>query len=190
MVEFEDSESAGRVALSPRSVTERSDRDLMRVARAGSSDAAEALIERHWDGAHRIAFAILGDAHAAEDVTQDAMISLLRSIGRFDLRRPLAPWLHRIVTNRALDWRRARTRRAEVASIFASPATEVGPDSALSAALAELPPEQAALVALRYIGGYGPEEIAQMLGLRRGTVGSRLRRTLDQLRIRLEEDDG
>jgi hypothetical protein len=59
-----------------------SDRELMRPAIGGSSSAAEALVARHWDRAYRIAFAIIGDAHCAEDITQEAMVSLLGSVGR------------------------------------------------------------------------------------------------------------
>lgn len=178
------------VAPFDRQGTERSDQELVRAARAGSDEAAEALVERHWRSAYRIAYAILGDAHLAEDVTQEAMLSLLANLGRFDHRRPFAPWLHRIVSNRALDWLRVRERRAEVAPIVAPPPSEPAADPALASALASLPPEQRAVVVLRHVGGYGTNEIARMLGLRRGTVGSRLRRGLDRLRDQLEAEDG
>jgi RNA polymerase sigma-70 factor, ECF subfamily len=169
---------------------ERSDRDLLRAVRGGSDVAAEVLVERHWHRAYRIAYGILGDAHFAEDVTQEAMLSLLASVGRFDGRRPFEPWLHRIVTNRALDWLRQRNRRAEVAPLVAPRASEPAADPALAAALSSLSPDHRAVVVLRHLGGYGTNEIARMLGLRRGTVGSRLRRGLDQLRVQLEEDHG
>src|ERR1043166_8372146 len=80
------------------------DRELLRGARRGSPQAVEALIERHWDRAHRIAYGILGDAHAAEDVTQEAMLSIVKNIRRLDPYRPFGPWLHAVVSNRALDW--------------------------------------------------------------------------------------
>lgn len=169
---------------------ERTDRELLQGVRNGSDAAAEALVERHWGRAYRIAYGILGDAHAAEDVTQEAMLSLLANIGRFDARRAFEPWLHRIVSNRALDWLRGRNRRAEVAPLMAPASPEPSSDPALTAALASLPLEQRTVVVLRHLGGYGTNEIARMLGLRRGTVGSRLRRGLDQLRLRMEEDDG
>lgn len=169
---------------------ERSDRELLRAARAGSTGAAGALVARHWEGAHRIAYAILGDPHLAEDVTQEAMVSMLANLGRFDARRAFEPWLHRIVSNRALDWARARARREELPRLVAPPASSAGPDPALLAALAGLPPDQRAVVVLRHVAGYGTNEIARMLGVRRGTVGSRLRRGLDQLRRDMEEDDG
>jgi RNA polymerase sigma-70 factor (ECF subfamily) len=190
MAEFGEVHPAPRLALSGASVTEPSDNELARAAGAGSKDAAEALVERHWRSAYRIAYAILGDAHSAEDVTQEAMLSLLASIDRFDPRRAFEPWLHRIVTNRALDWLRRRDRRAEVSPALTPSIGEPATDPALSAALATLSPEHRAVVVLRHIGGYGTNEISRMLGLRRGTVGSRLRRGLDQLRAQLEEDNG
>ena len=100
--------------VDPRQEREFSDRQLIRRARDGSREAVEALIGRHWDRAHRIAYGVVGDAQAAEDVTQEAMLSLTANIGRFDPYRPFAPWLHTIVANRARDWARARARRAEV----------------------------------------------------------------------------
>lgn len=181
-----------RVSPSPLTAAgaNRSDRELMRAARAGSEAAAEALVARHWDRAHRIAFGILGDAHFAEDVTQEAMVSILANLGRFDVRRPFEPWLHRIVANRALDWARARSRREEVVRLVAPPAGSPGSDPALAEALLALPEDQRAVVVLRHVAGYGTNEIARLLGLRRGTVGSRLRRGLDQLRTQLEEGNG
>lgn len=80
-----------RVAPPPLAAAKRSDRDLLRAVQAGSEAAAEALAARHWDRAPRIAFGILGDAHFAEDVTQEAMVSVLANIGRFDVRRPFEP---------------------------------------------------------------------------------------------------
>ncbi len=196
-----------------RSTPRRSDRQLLRLARRGSREAADELIGRHWGRAHRIAFGILGDEHEAEDVTQEAMLSLVTNIGRFDPYRPFPPWLHRIVTNQALDSARARKRCAEdLATPLSAPGedgarhdvvdrggrTEPGghpsPDSAsdpaLQAALAKLSPEHRAVIVLRFVAGYGPKETGKVLGIPTGTVGSRLRRALDQLRVELEAEDG
>lgn len=174
----------------PRLLGRKRDRDLLKEARKGSDEALEALVAQHWHQAHRIAYAILGDSHMAEDVTQEAMISVLANLGRFDTRRAFEPWLHRIVANRALDWARARARHQELSRRVAPPTSVAPPDPDLIAALAELTPDHRAVVVLRFVAGYGPEEIARMLGVRRGTVGSRLRRGLDQLKTTLEDGDG
>ena len=174
----------------PRRLSKKRDRDLLKEARRGSDEALEALVAQHWHRAHRIAYGILGDPHIAEDVTQEAMISVLANFGRFDTRRAFEPWLHRIVANRALDWARARARQEEISRLVAPPASAASPDPDLVAALAGLTPDHRAVVVLRFVAGYGTGEIARMLDIQRGTVGSRLRRGLDQLKTRLEDGDG
>lgn len=168
----------------------RADAALVRAAQRGSDDAIEVLFRRHWRHAHRAAYLIVRDADAAEDIAQEAFLAAMRALGRFDRRRPFRPWLHRIVVNRAIDHARARTLRREVGeeSALESTAAEVetGLDSDLSAALAELDPEQRAAIVLRYLLEYTPGEIARMLDLPRGTVNSRLRRGLDRLAASLE----
>jgi RNA polymerase sigma-70 factor (ECF subfamily) len=166
------------------------DAALVRAAQRGSEEAVEALFRRHWRRSHRAAYLIVRDADAAEDIAQEAFLSALRALDRFDRRRPFRPWLHRIVVNRAIDHSRARTLRREVGEDAAGepaggdPEGTLDPD--LSTALAGLDPEQRAAIVLRYLLEYTPGEIARMLDLPRGTVNSRLRRGLDQLAEALE----
>lgn len=143
------------------------------------------LYSLHWRGAYRAAYLVVHDAAAAEDIAQDAFLAAVDALDRFDRRRPFAPWLHRIVINRALDWtrREALRRRVDGAeSVFEPlpPPAEIGDE--MMAALQELPAEQRAVVVLRHLLEYTPGEIAAMLDLPRGTVNSRLRRGLDRLR--------
>ena len=91
-----------------------SEASLVRAARRGSEDAVAELFARHWSPAHRAALLVTGDAAAAEDIAQEAFVAALRALESFDLRRPLRPWLHRIVVNRAIDFSRARALRAEL----------------------------------------------------------------------------
>ena len=159
----------------------------MRDAQRGSEQAIEALFRRHWRPAYRAAYLIVHDGAAAEDIAQEAFLSALRALSHFDRRLPFAPWLHRIVVNRAIDWSRARALRREVPEGVAVP-TERPQDRAddthssdLDQAVGSLPPEQRAVVVMRYLLEYTPGEIAKMLELPRGTVNSRLRRGLDSL---------
>ena len=124
------------------------------------------------------------DSAAAEDIAQEAFLAAVRNLDRFDRRRPFGPWLHRIVVNRAIDWTRARTLRAEseLLDIVAAPEQPSSLDGSLLAALAALPPEHRAVIVLRHLLEYTPGEIAELLGLPRGTVNSRLRRGLDSLK--------
>jgi RNA polymerase sigma-70 factor (ECF subfamily) len=167
-----------------------SERSLIADARAGSEDAVEELFRRYWPDLHRAAFLIVRDAAAAEDIAQEAFLAAISGLDRFDRGRPLGPWLHRIAANRAIDWSRARSVRGEIAVAEAALgqaapsqiATGIDPDDEVGAAVAALPVEQRAVVILRYLFEYTPGEIAKMLELPRGTVNSRLRRGLDQLR--------
>ena len=148
----------------------------------------EALFRVHWGPAHRAAFLIVHDSAAAEDIAQEAFLSAIRALDRFDRRRPFGPWLHRIVVNRAIDWSRARTLRREVAEPVETEAPEEGPEGwseEILAALAVLDADQRAAVVLRHLLEYTPGEIAELLELPRGTVNSRLRRGLDALEERL-----
>jgi RNA polymerase sigma-70 factor (ECF subfamily) len=168
------------------------ERAQVRAAQSGSVDAMEALYRRHWRPAYRAAYLIVQDQAAAEDIAQEAFLSALRSLDRFDRRRPFGPWLHRIVVNRAIDWARARALRREVGDLpdqAADPTSHEDDPQAheLAAALAALSPEHRAVIVLRHLLGYTPGEIAKLLGVPRGTVNSRLRRGLDQLADRLRE---
>jgi RNA polymerase sigma-70 factor (ECF subfamily) len=166
----------------------------VRAAQAGSSEGVEALFKRHWRPAYRAAYLIVQDAAAAEDIAQEAFLAALRALSRFDRRRPFAPWLHRIVVNRAIDWSRSRALRREVGEIpDRSDAAPVDPaadhrSDDLFSALAALPTEQRAVIVLRYLLEYTPAEIASLLELPRGTVNSRARRGLDAIARSLGEE--
>jgi RNA polymerase sigma-70 factor (ECF subfamily) len=162
----------------------RDERAWVRGAQRGSASDLEALFEAHWPAAHRAAYLVVHDAALAEDVAQEAFLAAIRNLDRFDRRRPVAPWLHRIVVNRAIDAARARAlrRESELTEGDASREDAEPPDSSLLRALGGLPPEQRAVVVLRHLLGYTPGEIARALDLPRGTVNSRLRRGLDAMR--------
>jgi RNA polymerase sigma-70 factor (ECF subfamily) len=175
-----------------RTIPGRDERRWVREAQSGSADALERLFRAHWPGAHRAAYLVVHDAAAAEDIAQEAFLAAVRALDRFDRRRPFAPWLHRIVVNRAIDWARARTLRRELDAESAPEPAAAEASSGehaheLAAALATLSPEHRAVIVLRYLLDYSPGEIARLLELPRGTVNSRLRRGLDQLGTGLRE---
>src|SRR5215210_5033764 len=172
----------------------REERAWIRGAQSGSASALEALFREHWPRAYRAAYLVVQDGAAAEDIAQEAFLSAIRSLDRFDRRRPFGPWLHRIVVNRAIDWARARTIRGEVggdaiAHKEARPSAPGDPYSKpMWEALGALSPEHRAVIVLRHVLEYTPGEIADLLDLPRGTVNSRLRRALDRLRDELPEE--
>jgi RNA polymerase sigma-70 factor (ECF subfamily) len=180
------------------------ERRLVAAARRGEQAAQEQLFQRHWRRMYRAAYLIVQDAGVAEDVAQEAFLAAIRALDRFDLRRPLGPWLHRIAVNRAIDLVRARELRSEVGG---EALERVGPDEQraipdrvsaghgapltdqLAAAVGALPLEQRAVVVMRYLLDYTPGEIARALELPRGTVNSRLRRGLDRLAAALAQEE-
>ena len=177
----------------------RRERGLIRRAQAGSEADLEELFRRHWRRAYRAAYLIVHDHSAAEDIAQEAFVAAIRTLERFDRSRPFGPWLGRIVTNRAIDWTRARTARREVDDEVPDVAAQAMPAAAAGSlgsvgysdevlrALAALSPEHRAVVVMRYVFEYTPGEIARALELPRGTVNSRLRRGLDALDAQLRE---
>jgi RNA polymerase sigma-70 factor, ECF subfamily len=171
----------------------RDERAWVRGAQNGSVSDLESLFRRHWPRAYRAAYLVVHDSAAAEDIAQEAFLAAVRSLDRFDRRRPFGPWLHRIVVNRAIDWSRARTLRREageagIENVAAAPAPDNPHARSLAEALAELSPEHRAVIVLRHLLDYTPGEIADLTGLPRGTVNSRLRRGLDHLALRLGDD--
>jgi RNA polymerase sigma-70 factor (ECF subfamily) len=169
------------------------ERAWIRGAQDGSTSAMEALFRHHWPRAYRAAYLVVHDSAAAEDIAQEAFLAAVRNLDRFDRRRPFGPWLHRIVVNRSIDWARSRALRREAgaaplesvaaAGVRANPHAET-----LAEGLAELSPEHRAVIVLRHLLEYTPGEIAELLGLPRGTVNSRLRRGLDELARLVGED--
>ncbi|HWC87144.1 MAG TPA: RNA polymerase sigma factor, partial [Solirubrobacteraceae bacterium] len=110
-------------------------------------------------------------------------------------RRRFAPWLGRIVVNRAIDWARARSARRETAdggreAMIEDEEHAGAYSSEVLTALTKLTPDHRAVVVLRYVLEFTPGEIARALELPRGTVNSRLRRGLDTLEAELRAELG
>jgi RNA polymerase sigma-70 factor (ECF subfamily) len=167
------------------------ERAWVRGAQGGDVSSLEALFRHHWPAAYRAAYLVVHDAAAAEDIAQEAFLAAVRNLDRFDRRRPFGPWLHRIVVNRAIDWARMRALRPEargdaLAGVAAPEQAEVA--EGVLEAIRSLSPEHRAVIVLRYLLEYTPGEIARLLDLPRGTVNSRLRRALDALRERVEDE--
>jgi RNA polymerase sigma-70 factor, ECF subfamily len=170
---------------------------LLSEARAGSEQAIALLIREHWGRCHRLAALLVGDASAAEDVAQEAMLSALRGLESFDLDRPFEPWLHRIVINEARDWLRAKARRREVIWGLEDPDEDALPEPPLPGALPDellegiraLRPAYRIVVVMRHVLDYTPAEIAAALEIPAATVRTRLRRALIELREALQPEE-
>ncbi len=154
---------------------------------------------RRYQGiAFRTAYVLSGNAADAEEAAQDGFVKAYRALGRFRRGSPLRPWLLRIVANEALNRRRSAARRERLALRAAAedrPGDAVpSPEAALLAresqerllaAVERLSDDHRDAVACRYFLQLSEEETAAALGVRRGTVKSRLARALGRLREEL-----
>ncbi|ABK66004.1 RNA polymerase sigma-70 factor [Mycobacterium avium 104] len=151
------------------------------------------LVRQHADRVYRLAYRLSGNQHDAEDLTQETFIRVFRSVQNYQP-GTFEGWLHRITTNLFLDMvrRRSRIRMEALPEDYERvPADEpnpeeiyhdsrLGPD--LQAALDSLPPEFRAAVVLCDIEGLSYEEIGATLGVKLGTVRSRIHRGRQALR--------
>lgn len=186
--------SPGEAASSRRLSAGLPDGELVRRARRGDAPAADELARRHRKPAYFFALQLLGHPDDAFDVAQDAMLRFFTKLDRFDPRRPVRPWLFRIVRNRVVDLhRRRKVRRHD--SIDAPrgedderPRVELIDESVdiegdarnkrlrrrIFRALDELTPNQREILVLRDYQDLSYAEIAETLEIPMGTVMSRL----------------
>jgi RNA polymerase sigma-70 factor (ECF subfamily) len=167
---------------------------LVADAVRGDRSAMNELLRQQYDRMYAVSRRILGNDSDAADATQDAMISVVRSMSKFDGRSSFGTWVYRITTNACLDELRRRRRRPTLAERdperdpsrdhdphTADPAAErpldrVVDKMALDAALASLPEEFRVPIVLRDVADFDYAEIAVTLGVPVGTVKSRIAR--------------
>ncbi|HKO37273.1 MAG TPA: sigma-70 family RNA polymerase sigma factor [Solirubrobacterales bacterium] len=178
------------------------DEELMPLVGRHDPEAFEVLYDRHGGAAYSLAYRIVGDRAAAEEVTQEAFISVWRSGARFDAARgSVRSWLLSVVRNRAIDFLRSRAGKApkldfdDDSALEQRPAEERTEEEALRretaaevrGALGKLPGEQSKVIELAYFGGFSHSEISRILGLPMGTVKGRMRLGLEKIRGELAE---
>lgn len=180
----------------PHELTRLADEDLLTLVERGDSEAFELLYDRHSRVAFSLAFRLLGDRQAAEDLVQDAFLAVWRNAGSYaPSRGSVRNWMLSILHNRGVDRLRtlgAMSRRQEALELVElrrpdePDAATLGIGRALAGnvrdELASLPEEQHQVLKLAYYGGFTHHEIADMTGLPLGTVKSRMRLGLDRLR--------
>jgi RNA polymerase sigma-70 factor (ECF subfamily) len=178
---------------------DKHDDDQLAVA-AGRGDRAalDALLRRHMSLIHGICRRILAHPDDALDATQEALLAIARGIHSFDGRARFTTWCYRVTTNAALDEARRRSRRPRPVETVPDAVAGGGPgiddrvadQLAIDAALAQLPAEFRAAVALRDLGGLDYAQIAEILDVPPGTVRSRIARGRAALADLLGNRDG
>ena len=177
------------------------DEDVMTLVQAGDPRAFEVLFDRHSGAAFSLAYRMVGNRVTAEDVSQEAFLSIWRSRLRYRSDRgSVRTWVLGIVHHRAIDALRRNLvhdrRRATAEGLEerqeAPELTDVEVvrrDEArqVRSAIGTLPSEQSRVVELAYFGGFTHSQIAEMLGTPIGTVKGRMRLGLEKLRRELVE---
>jgi RNA polymerase sigma-70 factor (ECF subfamily) len=185
-----------------QAVERLADEELMPLIGEKDARAFEVFYDRHGGAAYSLAYRIVGERPAAEDVTQETFVSIWRSGGRYDRARgSVRSWTLTIVRNRAIDLLRTRSGRApklgfdDETALEQRPSAEFTDEEALRretaeevrGVLGELPGEQSKVIELAYFGGFSQSEIATMLEVPLGTVKGRMRLGLEKIRGRLAE---
>ena len=170
------------------------DAELARRAREGDDDAYEQLVKRYGQIAFRVAWLVTRDRGEAEDAAQEAFVKAYYALPGFRPDSPFRPWLLKIVTNEARNRARSTRRRqglalraAAVSDGDAAPSPEAAAlggaeREALVAALNVLPSPDREVIGYRFLLGLSENETAEVLGVRPGTVKSRLSRAMTRLR--------
>jgi RNA polymerase sigma-70 factor (ECF subfamily) len=166
--------------------------DLLTQALAGEGAAFAALVRRHQRSVYSLSLRMLSDRHAAEDLAQEVFLQLYRNLSAVSSEAHLGFWLRKVTMHRAIDRLRRQPRLESAAEELAPAASEAEPadpllERRLRALVRELPPAARAVVLLRYQEDLDPVEIARTLRMPLNTVKSHLRRSLAQLRERLDE---
>src|SRR4051812_2170573 len=175
------------------------DEDLMQLVRRGQAPAFEIMYERHASAAFSLAYRIVGTRNGAEDVSQEAFLSIWRSGARYDRSRgSVRTWVLGIVHHRAIDHLRRSAvhdkRRASDEGMEerfeARERTDVEvarreEAETVRGAMGSLPSEQSQVIELAYFGGFTHTEIAEMLQTPVGTIKGRMRLGLKKMRGQL-----
>ena len=182
---------------SDRSV--QSEEKLVERAKRGDVEAYGEIVSRYQALAQRTAYVILRDADAAQDAAQDAFVKAFKAFGRFREGAPVRPWLLRIVANEAINRAKASSRHPQVDLEVVE--TQAGdpagsPESQALAherrdlllrALNGMREDDRVVIAYRYFFDLTEAEMADALGIARGTVKSRLSRAMTRLREQIRD---
>jgi RNA polymerase sigma-70 factor (ECF subfamily) len=154
-------------------------------------------VRNHAPVAHRVAYLITRSTADADDALQEGTVRAWRAIGRFDPERSFRPWFTTLVANSARNVARTGSRREALRLRVPADTPPRGPEesavsseaaAALAAALDALPDRYRQAVALRHVIGLSERETAAALGIRPGTVKSRVARGIALLRDSLGEE--
>jgi RNA polymerase sigma-70 factor, ECF subfamily len=178
------------------------DEDLISLVEAADAEAFATLYDRHSRAAFSLAYRMMGERQASEDLAQDAFLKVWRSASSYRAERgSVRTWILSIVHNRAIDQIRSQASRRRRQEEMEASAPRSQPSEAFAEtwrnsqreqvreALGTLPPEQLKILELAYFSGYTHMEISNLLDLPLGTVKGRMRLGLKKIRDYFESRD-
>jgi RNA polymerase sigma-70 factor (ECF subfamily) len=178
------------------------DEELISLVGAGDADAFAMLYDRHARAAYSLAYRMMGEKQAAEDLVQDALLKVWRNAGSYRAERgSVRTWILSIVHNRAIDQLRSLASRRRTQERVEASAPRVQPSEAFTQAwrntqreqvreaLGTLPAEQLKTLELAYFSGYTHVEISELLGVPLGTVKGRMRLGLKKIKEHFDSQD-
>ena len=152
------------------------------------------IVERHQGRVFSIAYRILGESGAAEEVAQDVFLELHRSLARLESEDHVTAWVRRVACHRATDALRRRAARGDSQAVEYEDGMELRPAARdflplmnrVEQLLLTLPPAQRVVMVMRYQEDLEPEDIAVELRMPLATVRSSLQRAVKMLRAKAE----
>jgi RNA polymerase sigma-70 factor (ECF subfamily) len=176
---------------------------LIMDIKAGNRSALAKLVEKHKKLAYATALGLVGNRDDAFDISQEAFLRVYQSAKTFDEKQPFLPWFYTIIANLSRTWLRRRTRREksmldvdDVSYLLVdsdNPETEMIQRETIDRlrhALMELSFDDREIITLQHFRGMSYDEIAEMLGIPKGTVMSRLYYARKKLAKLMERNDG
>lgn len=181
---------------------------LIEQSRKGNVDAFEELIKNHKKSAYNIALRMLRNVEDAEDISQEALIKVFKSIDKFNMQSTFKVWMYRIVVNACLDFKRKKVinsfsiDEAKNGDGNSQMYTEIKDDTnnpdilieqkfnqkIVSDSVNKLEDDFKTVIILRDIQGFSYNEIAEILSCNLGTVKSRINRARIKLKEIIEEE--
>ncbi|HEX2181621.1 MAG TPA: sigma-70 family RNA polymerase sigma factor [Rubrobacteraceae bacterium] len=171
------------------------DEELISLVEVGDAQAFAVLYDRHARAAYSLAYRMMSERQAAEDLLQDALLKVWRAAGTYRPERgSVRTWILSIVHNRAIDQLRSLASRRRTQEKVEASAPRSQPSEAFAEAwrnaqreqvreaLGTLPPEQLKTLELAYFSGYTHVEISELLGVPLGTVKGRMRLGLKKIK--------
>lgn len=185
-----------------RRYTQLADEDLMSLIESGDAEAFAALYDRHNRAAFSLAYRMMGDRQASEDLTQEAFLKAWRAAAGYRAERgSVRTWILSIVHNRGIDQLRSMASRRRTQDKVEAEAPQSQPSEAFAEtwrnsqreqireALETLPSEQLKILELAYFSGYTHVEISNLLDIPLGTVKGRMRLGLKKIRAYFDARD-